>query len=196
MATQPLETQEQTEAVDRIASLVEDAHNISTHEAPGESSPGGFSMFKKIIGMTPFAKPLAVVIEFFESCGITMKQLQSLASGKASGQDLDKTITPIVYKTVPALQSALEHLESEHAAGQTGGAFMVIRNVRSKSGRISPYVFLCTQNARGQNQVFDHFPYFKAASYILSTMEKHQQAKPLNSPDKSSPQPNSDEQNA
>lgn len=134
---------------------------------------GGFAMIKNLLAKLPMTKNLAVVFDFFESCGISMKQLQNLASGNASSADLDKTITPIVYKTVPALQGALEYLESEHGDGEAGGSFLMIRNTKTKGGDVQPYVFICTKDEDGRPVPVDYFPYFKSASFILQAMENN-----------------------
>ncbi len=160
------------------------AEGTSEQTAPPVEPNAGFSMIKNILSKLPMTKSLAVVFDFFESCGITMKQLQNLASGKASVAELDKTITPIVYRTVPALDSALEYLEEQHATGAhgealPGDAFLLIRRVKSASGAVQPYVFICTSDENDQPVVHEHFPYFKSPSFILNAMEKNKQTKQL-----------------
>ena len=139
----------------------------------GQEQSGGFSMIKNLLSKIPMTKHLAVVFDFFESCGISMKQLQNMASGKASSDDLDKTITPIIYRTVPALQGALEYLEDQYANGEDGGAFLLVKKQKTKSGDLVPYVFICTMNEDNQVEPRDNFPYFKSASFILQAMEKN-----------------------
>ena len=148
--------------------------DFENHHATHESDSGsGFSMIKNILSKLPMTKSLAVVFDFFESCGISMKQLQKMASGNASSDDLDKTITPIIYRTVPALQGALEYLEDQYADGEDGGAFLLVKKQKTKSGDIVPYVFICTMNEDNQVEPRDNFPYFKSASFILRAMDKN-----------------------
>ncbi len=114
-----------------------------------------------------------MIFDFFESCGISMEQLKKLGSGNASTRELDNTITPIVYKTVPALQGALEYLENEHADGKPGDCFLMIKSTKTTSGDKQPYIFICTKDEEGRPVPVDYFPYFKSASFILSAMEKN-----------------------
>ena len=155
-------------------------------DVPGTDVPGtdvpapttSFGRWKSILGSLPGTKPLMIVFEFFESCGITIGQLRKLAEGKANNGELNKTLTPIVFKTVPALQSALEYLEEQNADSRTGECFLVIRNVTTKSGQVQPYVFICTSNEQQQNVPITHFPYYKSAGFILETVEKHKNNQP------------------
>lgn len=142
-------------------------------DGPQEAANGGFSMIKNILSKVPGFKNMVVVFDFFESCGINMEQLKRLGSGKATSQELDRTITPIVYKTVPALQGALEYLENEHGNGETGDAFLMIRRTKTKSGDELPYIFICTKDEDGRPVPVDYFPYFKSASFILQAMENN-----------------------
>lgn len=132
-----------------------------------------FGMIKRMLNSMPMTKPFGAVVTFFESCGISLTQIKKMAGGQASSQELDQTITPIVYKTQPAMKNALSYLEEEYADGKTGGAYFLIKNVKTSSGEVEPYIFLCTSNVQKQNVAFDHFQYFRAASYILKTIDDH-----------------------